>query len=61
MPLSTGLAALVGACDGELSVRAIIAAIAELLEVDELLLSAELMPSIRELVTTGFLGSPRVP
>ena len=55
MPLDTGLAALVGACDGELSVRAIIAAIAQLLEVDVAALSADLLPSIRELVTTGFL------
>ena len=54
-PLDTGLAALVGACDGELSVRAIIAAIAQLLEVDVAALSADLLPSIRELVTTGFL------
>jgi methylase of polypeptide subunit release factors len=54
-PLDTGLAALVGACDGELSVRAIIAAIADLLEVDEAALSADLMPAIRELVVTGFL------
>ena len=53
--LSTGLAALVGACDGELSVRAIIAAIAQLLEVDTAALSTDLLPSIRELVTTGFL------
>lgn len=55
VPLDTGLAALVGACDGELSVRAIIAAIAQLLEVDESALTTSLMPSIRELVTTGFL------
>ena len=55
VPLSTGLAALVGACDGELSVRAIIAAIAQLLEVDTAALSTDLLPSIRELVTTGFL------
>jgi methylase of polypeptide subunit release factors len=55
LPLDTGLAALVGACDGELSVRAIVAAIAQLLEVDEGALSADLSPSIRELVTTGFL------
>jgi len=55
VPLDTGLAALVGACDGELSVRAIIAAIAQLLEVDAAELSADLLPSIRELVTTGFL------
>ena len=55
VPLATGLAALVGACDGELSVRAIIAAIAQLLEVDTAALSTDLLPSIRELVTTGFL------
>ena len=55
VPLDTGLAALVGACDGELSVRAIIAAIAQLLEADVAALSADLLPSIRELVTTGFL------
>jgi methylase of polypeptide subunit release factors len=55
LPLDTGLAALVGACDGDLSVRAIVAAIAQLLEVDEGALSADLLPSIRELVTTGFL------
>ncbi|WP_354568326.1 methyltransferase [Glaciihabitans sp. UYNi722] len=56
MALDTGLAALVGACDGELSVRAIIAAIAQLLEADESALSAELLPSIRELIETGFLA-----
>lgn len=55
LALDTGLAALVGACDGELSVRAIIAAIAELLEVDAAALSAGLMPGIRELLVTGFL------
>ncbi len=54
-PLDTGLAALVGACDGELSVRAIAAAIAELLEVDGAELLAGLLPGIRELVFTGFL------
>jgi methylase of polypeptide subunit release factors len=55
VPLDTGLAALVGACDGELSVRAIVAAIAQLLEVDETALSGDLMPGIRELVFGGFL------
>jgi len=55
VPLDTGLAALVGACDGDLSVRAIIAAIAQLLDVDAAGLTADLLPSIRELVTTGFL------
>ena len=61
VPLDTGLAALVGACDGELSVRAIIAAIAQLLEVDAGALSADLLPSIRELVTTGFLRPVTAP
>jgi methylase of polypeptide subunit release factors len=55
VPLDTGLAALVGACDGELSVRAIIAAIAQLLEVEATALSARLLPSIRELLISGFL------
>ena len=55
VPLDTALAALVGACDGELSVRAIAAAIAQLLEVDEGGLLRELLPSVRELIVTGFL------
>lgn len=54
----TALAALVGACDGELSVRAICAALAELLDLDEGALTAELLPSIRELVSTGVLLTP---
>ncbi|MEO7123884.1 MAG: methyltransferase [Lacisediminihabitans sp.] len=54
----TALAALVGACDGELSIRAICAALAQLLEVDEGALTAELLPSIRELVSTGILLTP---
>ena len=53
--LDTGLAALVGACDAELSVRAIIAAIAQLLEVDEAALSLDLLPRIRELTIDGML------
>jgi hypothetical protein len=60
MPLDTGLAALVGACDGELSLRAISAAIAQLLEVDEVSLLASLLPGVRELVETGFLLPPHV-
>ncbi|HEY0260643.1 MAG TPA: methyltransferase [Lacisediminihabitans sp.] len=53
--LDTGLAALVGACDGELSLRAIVAAIAQLLEVDEAALSSELLPRVRELLVAGIL------
>ncbi len=49
------LAAFVGASDGELSAGALIAAIAQLLEVDEPALRADLVPRIRELVWTGIL------
>ena len=52
----TALAAFVGACDGELSVGAIVAAIAQLLNADEAALSAELLPAVRELVTIGMLA-----
>lgn len=54
----TGLAALVGACDGELAVGAIVAALAELLEVDETALGAELLPAVRSLLVDGFLTIP---
>ncbi|MGV9194200.1 DUF7059 domain-containing protein [Microbacterium sp. MC2] len=49
------LAALVGACDGDLPVGLLIDAIAELLEVDAGALRAELLPRVRELLFTGFL------
>ncbi|HEY0247802.1 MAG TPA: methyltransferase [Gryllotalpicola sp.] len=49
------LAGLVGASDGELTVGQIIAAIAELFEVDAEALADELLPAVRELVLTGFL------
>jgi len=52
----TVLAAVVGACDGELSVAAIGGAIAQILEVDETELLAEVLPSIRELIITGMLS-----
>lgn len=51
----TALSALVGACDGELSVGAIIGALAQLLEVPESDLLAELVPRVRELVRSGIL------
>lgn len=53
--LDTGLAALVGACDGELTVGAIVAALAQLLEVDERALAAELLPAARALIDDGLL------
>jgi hypothetical protein len=53
--LDTGLAALVGACDGELSVGAIVGALAELLDVDETALAADLLPAVRTLIDDGKL------
>ncbi|WP_411700659.1 methyltransferase [Conyzicola sp.] len=55
-PLGTALAAVVGACDGELELGAICSAVAQLLGVDSDELLAEVLPSVRELLTTGFLG-----
>ncbi len=49
------LAALVGACDGDLPVGLLSDAIAELLEVDAAALRIELLPRVRELLFTGFL------
>ena len=57
-PLGTALAAVVGACDGELSIGAICAAVSELLQADEGELLAEVLPSIRELVIVGMLVLP---
>lgn len=54
----TGLAALVGACDGELSVAAIVGALAQLLEVDQDALRADLLPTVRALVTDALLHLP---
>ena len=51
----TALSALVGACDGELSVGAIVGALGQLLGADDEALAAELLPRVRELVTTGML------
>lgn len=56
--LDTGLAALVGACDGELPVGAIVAALAELLHVDGDALRADLLPAVRMLIDDGMLLLP---
>lgn len=50
-----GLAALVGACDGDLPVGVMVDAIAQLLEADASALRADLVPRVRELAFTGFL------
>lgn len=49
------LAALVGASDGDLPVEVLIAAIAELLEVDAAALAADVLPRVRELLFTRIL------
>ena len=56
--LDTALAALVGACDGDLSVGAIIGALVQLLDADESALTAELLPRVRGLLDDGFLLPP---
>jgi methylase of polypeptide subunit release factors len=56
IPVDAGLAAVVGACDGDLTVGAICGAVAQLLEVDDAALMRELLPQLRELVATGFLS-----
>lgn len=50
-----GLAALVGACDGDLPVGVLVDAIAQLLGVEAAALRADLLPRVRELLFTGFL------
>jgi SAM-dependent methyltransferase len=51
----TALAAFVGACDGELSVAAIVGALAQITGVDEQVLAADLLPAARDLVLDGLL------
>jgi hypothetical protein len=58
VPLDTAQAALIGACDGDLPVGAIIDAIAQLLEADAATLRAELLPRVRALLDDGFLTPP---
>lgn len=53
--VDSALAALVGACDGDLPVGALVGAIAQLLEVDADELRADILPRVRELIVTGFL------
>lgn len=55
VPLGTALAAVVGACDGTLPLGVICSAVAQLLEVDEAELTAEVLPQVGELVLVGML------
>lgn len=58
--MDTGLSALVGASDGDLSVAAVVAAIAQLLDADYRELLDELLPRVRSLLDDGFLLPPEV-
>lgn len=53
--LDTALAAVVGACDGTLSVAAICAAIGQLLEVDGDAVLGDVLPRVRDLIDNGML------
>jgi len=53
--VSTEEAALVGACDGTLSVEAIVRALAEILDDEVAELRDDLLPVVRELVVEGYL------
>jgi methylase of polypeptide subunit release factors len=55
LAMGTGLAGLVGACDGDLPVGVIVGALADLLGVDATDLTADLLPRVRELIFTGVL------
>ncbi|MGJ6979809.1 DUF7059 domain-containing protein [Aestuariimicrobium soli] len=51
----TALAAVLGACDGDLTLGQLIPAVAHLLEVDAAALAAEVLPRFRQAVREGFL------
>lgn len=56
LQVGTALAAVVGACDGELELGAIIGAVASILDVDLDALTAEIVPEVRELLIAGLLS-----
>ena len=55
LSIDPGLAALVGACDGDLPLGVLVDAIAELMGVHAAALRADLLPRVRELLFAGFL------
>ena len=52
----TGLAGVLGACDGDLPLGAIIDALADLLAVDAPALRADILPRFRTLVADGWFA-----
>ncbi|MBK8462009.1 MAG: methyltransferase [Nigerium sp.] len=55
--VDTALAAVLGACDGDLPASALIAAVAGLLEVDAAALASEIAVRLRELIRDGYLAA----
>lgn len=53
--VDTGLAAVAGACDGDLPLGVLIDAVADLLEADPAALRADLLPRLRPLIADGYL------
>jgi hypothetical protein len=53
--VDTVVAALVGACDGELTIGQIVDALAALLDAEAAVLRADTLPLLRELVAEGWL------
>ncbi len=53
--VGTELTAIVGACDGELSLGAIVQAVAELLDLDAGALRRSTVAEVRELLVAGIL------
>jgi methylase of polypeptide subunit release factors len=54
--VDTATAALVGACDGTLPVGVLLNAVADLLETEPATLAAQVLPTLTELVSEGFLS-----
>lgn len=52
----TAVAAVFGACDGELPLSVLIAAVASLLGVEEILLRAQTLPQLRRLISEGYFS-----
>ncbi|MBK8461026.1 MAG: methyltransferase [Micropruina sp.] len=51
----TGLAAVLGACDGDLPLGLLIGGVADLLDADQAALAADLLPRLRPLIAEGLL------
>ena len=56
--VDTGLAAVLGACDGDLPLGALIEAVAGLLDVDAAALAGEVVANVRDLAREGYVTLP---